>query len=910
MMLPAIRFQHLACLAILFQTFFSSSDAQTRFWPDKGLAVCTEQGWQRNPRVVSDGKDGVIIVWEDIRVGSTTDLYAQHVDSKGKLLWNAKGIPICTAAGNQILGGIVTDGVGGAIIAWWDKRGADYDVYAQRVAPDSAVLWTKDGVVICNATKDQTVVKILSDGVGGAYLTWQDKRGTSFDIYAQRIVSTGSSLWQANGIVVCDEANDQTIPELISDKAGGCIMVWNDKRAEEDLYAQRLSPTGARLWNPTGAVATNEAGKQFGAKIAEHGDGGAFIVWQDLRSGTTTDIYYQILDRDGNKKFTGTSPPLAISDQAQNGLIAIPDGLKGAVCGWTDYRGSDPTTGDIYIMRVNENGDRVWTPASAERAIRLSSAVDAQENVSLMSDGAGGAFAVWQDKRNTYDFDLYMNRIDAAGQASFGGWTQDGSLLITEDHNQLNPQVIISGKGGAIIVWYDGRVMDGVADIYAQRVGISGWLTTNTNALDFGVIKLNDKAARSFIIRNDGQVPMTINGIRIVKITQSDASLAENDYKILTPFTTPFTMASHDSMKFDVEFSTAISKLREARIQILHDAPSSPFFITLSGTGTEPKIAVSPTQCAFGIVKANTFRDSTFTGWVTNPGNGILSITGLDIDGTNKDQFEIARPPAYPVLVPGGQSLSFTVRFKPTSDGYKTAKVKINNNTGTTKEINLSGSGAFPRFTGLQTRLQFDLVDVGFAKTKIFSMMNDGAVDLEFYGMKISGYDSTSFWVASSRQTMNAGDTSTVTVYFVPKRPGNLRSSLRISTDAPPSLEDSVQLLGPGGIPSAVEDTPTPNSIVLGQNYPNPFSAGSYGNPTTTIRFALAKREHITLKMFDVLGREVAIFVEEELNSGEHSVILDATGMPSGVYLYRLSVGSPSGQTPHFVLQKAMVLIK
>ncbi|MGB9591609.1 MAG: T9SS type A sorting domain-containing protein, partial [Candidatus Kryptoniota bacterium] len=53
-------------------------------------------------------------------------------------------------------------------------------------------------------------------------------------------------------------------------------------------------------------------------------------------------------------------------------------------------------------------------------------------------------------------------------------------------------------------------------------------------------------------------------------------------------------------------------------------------------------------------------------------------------------------------------------------------------------------------------------------------------------------------------------------------------------------------------------------------------------------RFSLPQREHVTLKVFDVLGREVATLVDEGLNAGEHSVAYDAKGLPSGVYFYRL----------------------
>ncbi|MFA4839399.1 MAG: carboxypeptidase regulatory-like domain-containing protein [Bacteroidales bacterium] len=93
------------------------------------------------------------------------------------------------------------------------------------------------------------------------------------------------------------------------------------------------------------------------------------------------------------------------------------------------------------------------------------------------------------------------------------------------------------------------------------------------------------------------------------------------------------------------------------------------------------------------------------------------------------------------------------------------------------------------------------------------------------------------------------------------------------------------------------ERTKIPVHFNLEQNYPNPF------NPTTTIRFALLKREHVTLRVFDVLGREVATLVNKELNPGEHSVVYDARRLSSGVYFYRLT-------TPTFSQTKAMEVVK
>jgi hypothetical protein len=84
---------------------------------------------------------------------------------------------------------------------------------------------------------------------------------------------------------------------------------------------------------------------------------------------------------------------------------------------------------------------------------------------------------------------------------------------------------------------------------------------------------------------------------------------------------------------------------------------------------------------------------------------------------------------------------------------------------------------------------------------------------------------------------------------------------------------------------------------VIPQNNPNPFRT------TTTIRFSLPQNSYVTLKVYDSLGRKIASLVDGELNPGEHSVVYNSEGLPSGVYFYRLQAGK-------FVQQRKMVVVR
>jgi glucuronoarabinoxylan endo-1,4-beta-xylanase len=102
-----------------------------------------------------------------------------------------------------------------------------------------------------------------------------------------------------------------------------------------------------------------------------------------------------------------------------------------------------------------------------------------------------------------------------------------------------------------------------------------------------------------------------------------------------------------------------------------------------------------------------------------------------------------------------------------------------------------------------------------------------------------------------------------------------------------------------------VNEQQVPVAVTLMQNYPNPF------NPFTTIRYELPVHTHVTLKIFDVLGRDVRTLVEADQQAGSYRVLFDGSNLASGVYFYRLQTHRiERGQAGDLVQSKKLLLLK
>ena len=124
------------------------------------------------------------------------------------------------------------------------------------------------------------------------------------------------------------------------------------------------------------------------------------------------------------------------------------------------------------------------------------------------------------------------------------------------------------------------------------------------------------------------------------------------------------------------------------------------------------------------------------------------------------------------------------------------------------------------------------------------------------------------------------------------------RDTVQVSTKTGPNFNPvSRNITLERAAQTSAEDSNVPRRFALEQNYPNPF------NPATKIRYDVPNQSQVRIAIYDVLGRQVQVLVNEELSAGSHTVEFDATRLASGVYIYRMEAGS-------FVQTRKMMLVK
>jgi hypothetical protein len=300
-------------------------DSQGNYpWGPQGVTIPRERYWPNTMRIVSDGNGGVIAIWEEMQsqqeptppnATNTWRIMAQKIDAEGNTSWGDSGVIVSTNPENTVIEepSITNDGSGGAILAWHQYPSGKVvggspewllqDIFAQRIDPSGNILWQQGGVPVgivqaAELASPHTPL-LISNSAGGAVIIWEDLRNVLASIYAQEVTADGTFAWQPGGVEALYVRSNASLAfrQIIGDGRRGTIVSCRFNKAETGekvILIQKLDSSGKLLWSSNGIVVFNGATTNY--SLSFDGQGGAIITWGIGASGES---YIQRVSSEG-----------------------------------------------------------------------------------------------------------------------------------------------------------------------------------------------------------------------------------------------------------------------------------------------------------------------------------------------------------------------------------------------------------------------------------------------------------------------------------------------------------------------------------------------------------------------------------------------------------------------------------
>ncbi|TKJ39020.1 hypothetical protein CEE37_11385 [candidate division LCP-89 bacterium B3_LCP] len=450
------------------------SNGTMAFPEPQGKPLITLAQNQIEPRIVADGSGNAIIIWLDTRNDPLqNDIYAQKVDANGTLLWDAEGMPVCTESGaqeNQRQARANADGTGGAVCSW--ENATTTDIFAQRLDSEGHTLWTaadEGGMPVCQADglQEKPLIRAFSDY---SFLAWADERTGSKGIWYQQLDNTaGTPTLAVDGdTLVWGISGNAENPVLINNNDGKIFIFYQDQRdgtAGAAAFMQIVDGNGNTYLDDGGErICPNpeytEVKGQEWVDACSDGGTGAIAVWEDHRdsNSASSQIYAQKIDANGSLDWEPAGVYVSEYIRAQNTPQVVEDGGGGVVTAWGEY--NIWYLSHVSAARLDNSGTVQWS-------VEIINTDNDDELKDMASDGAGGAYICYEN--GSEDFNIGAQWVDGTGNLV---WGADGIVVCDTTDHQLNPRVISLGINGAIFLWEDER--DGARDLYVQKVDASG----------------------------------------------------------------------------------------------------------------------------------------------------------------------------------------------------------------------------------------------------------------------------------------------------------------------------------------------------------------------------------------------------------------------------------------------------
>jgi hypothetical protein len=442
------------------------ASAQWPTVPDDPLVVCNASNGQSGVRAMSDGSGGWLVAWSDKRTDNTNaEIYGQHYDPNGNMLWTDNGKTLVSLPGETVYEMAWTLLENGNLLIAYLHRPPNFQDTLSAMAYDmnGDPVWSSPTHVTGPGTsilgQDNLTVVATDDR---AYIGWYDTySGGSTGVNVTLINADGSLPWGPDGFAVPNASYGPFV--LFPDLAGGVIVNWRCGNGSGTcLYAQRVDTTGTTAWTTDLGISSGGPGLSYAFNTRPDGTGGFVSAWAQVGA----DIAMARWDTTGSLVWT-PSPFFACNEShGQDNPVVVENGGDLFIA-WGDNR-PPASNQDLYVQKFDLNGTPQWT-ADGVQAINTNTYIPTP---GLVPSDEGAVIA-------TFDGNILgfcAMRVLNNGSLD---WPSPTAFCIPSFNPFYGDQVkLADGAGGVVAFWSNQN------DVYAARIYENGELGDHTSVAE------------------------------------------------------------------------------------------------------------------------------------------------------------------------------------------------------------------------------------------------------------------------------------------------------------------------------------------------------------------------------------------------------------------------------------------
>lgn len=388
----------------------------------------------------------------------------------------------------------LSDLTGGAFVFWEDTKGTQQkDIYYIRFDKNGEVSFRADGKAVSTRSGIKENPVAFVEPYGNALVLWRGKEKNSNELYVQKLSKSGLRLWQNEGVKLTDSRIEKTDYALRVDKKGFVHISYISKGSSSSgRYSVKyllLNPNGKILSDSLKGNLYNSNNLLTETEIVPDNKDGRFIFWLE-NQGNKSLLKAQYISASGIKMWG--DKPVTVSKENGNVINYTVGKLGNSVYIAITYQG---TSKIVYQNLVNDKGVFLWGKDGNLLTYQKGSQVNPQ--FAFIDSSVVVSWTNEYEKRR----DVYIQRFDVKGSRL---WGNNGKRITNVKGNQFGQRIAYNQKGGIIIAWIDKPENNSPANLFIQKIDTKGRLQWDSLGVMIASSKQIEKSYLNLVSDGEG----------------------------------------------------------------------------------------------------------------------------------------------------------------------------------------------------------------------------------------------------------------------------------------------------------------------------------------------------------------------------------------------------------------------